>query len=191
MSQQEPSSLDQLSALSKHARHVTFPATITSTDWPWIEQISSRVGIEYEPWQKELGALITGLDENGLYASSIDGATISVCRQAGKTFLVSGICVSLALVRPKTLILWTAHHNATSAETFRHVSGVTSSPRIQRFMARPSRSPGRESINFRNGSRIKFGARSHGFGRGIPGVDVIVFDEAQILKQQDIDAMLP
>jgi hypothetical protein len=46
-------------------------------------------------------------------------------------------------------------------------------------------------IEFRNGSRILFGARERGFGRGIPKIGVVVLDEAQILGQNAIDDMIP
>lgn len=38
---------------------------------------------------------------------------------------------------------------------------------------------------------ILFGAREHGFGRGIPGVSIVIFDEAQILTQDAVDDMVP
>jgi hypothetical protein len=50
---------------------------------------------------------------------------------------------------------------------------------------------GDEEIQFRNGSRILFGARERGFGRGFSMVDVLVFDEAQILTDNAIDDMVP
>src|SRR5690606_6142793 len=49
---------------------------------------------------------------------------------------------------------------------------------------------GDEAVWFGNGSRILFGARERGFGRGFAGVDVLVFDEAQILTDKALDAML-
>jgi hypothetical protein len=50
---------------------------------------------------------------------------------------------------------------------------------------------GDEEIQFHNGSRILFGARERGFGRGFDDVDVEVFDEAQILTENAIDDMVP
>jgi phage terminase large subunit-like protein len=50
---------------------------------------------------------------------------------------------------------------------------------------------GEQEIEFTNGSRIMFGARESGFGRGFDDVDVIVFDEAQILTQKALDDMIP
>ena len=50
---------------------------------------------------------------------------------------------------------------------------------------------GEQEIAFRNGSRILFGAREGGFGRGFAAVDAIVFDEAQILTERALDDMVP
>nr|MCW1092242.1 hypothetical protein [Streptococcus anginosus] len=42
-----------------------------------------------------------------------------------------------------------------------------------------------------NGSRVLFGAREQGFGRGFAEVDIEVYDEAQILTERALDDMLP
>ena len=51
--------------------------------------------------------------------------------------------------------------------------------------------PGNEAVEFVNGSRILFGARERGFGRGFAGIDVLIFDEAQILSESAMDDMVP
>src|SRR5690606_16340436 len=50
---------------------------------------------------------------------------------------------------------------------------------------------GEQVVYFRNGSRILFGARERGFGRGFDDVDMEVFDEAQILTEPAIEDMVP
>ncbi|WP_448222447.1 hypothetical protein [Gordonia iterans] len=62
--------------------------------------------------------------------------------------------------------------------------------RVAPYIDQVFRGSGEEEIRFRNGSRILFGAREHGFGRGIPGVDIIVADEAQIMSERAVDAMI-
>jgi hypothetical protein len=49
---------------------------------------------------------------------------------------------------------------------------------------------GEQEIEFRNGSKIMFGAREQGFGRGFDEVDVEVFDEAQILTEKALEDMV-
>ena len=53
------------------------------------------------------------------------------------------------------------------------------------------RANGEQSITFANGSRILFGARESGFGRGFAKVDVLIFDEAQILSEKAMEDMVP
>ena len=62
---------------------------------------------------------------------------------------------------------------------------------IKPFISHIRRCAGQEAIEFRNGSRVLFGARENGFGRGFPEVDVIVMDEAQILTEKAMDDMVP
>jgi hypothetical protein len=50
---------------------------------------------------------------------------------------------------------------------------------------------GEQQIIFRNGSRILFGARERGFGRGFDEVDALVFDEAQHMTDSSLDDMVP
>lgn len=57
-------------------------------------------------------------------------------------------------------------------------------------MDRIRRANGQQEIRFKNGSRLMFGARERGFGRGLHSVDVEVFDEAQILTQSALDNMV-
>ncbi len=60
-----------------------------------------------------------------------------------------------------------------------------------RYVENIRRANGQQEIGFRNGSRILFGAREQGFGRGFDGIDQIVFDEAQILTERALDDMVP
>lgn len=62
--------------------------------------------------------------------------------------------------------------------------------KIAPFIQKVYTGSGDEEIRFVNGSRILFGARERGFGRGIPGVDVLVSDEGQILSERAMQNML-
>jgi hypothetical protein len=71
---------------------------------------------------------------------------------------------------------------------------------MQKFVKRAAIAPhvlkvvlgsGEEEIQFINGSRILFGARERGFGRGFDEVDVVVYDEGQILNENALDDMIP
>lgn len=89
-------------------------------------------------------------------------------------------------------VLWTAHRTRTSDETFKFMCALVRRKAISRFVdGEPRRANGQQEIVFVNGSRIMFGARENGFGRGFDSVDIEVFDEAQILTERALDDMIP
>lgn len=183
--------------LSDLARHVVAPSGIASTGWPAIrDTCAERLGVTFDPWQDGAGRLIMAKRRNGKLAAMVGGVGMSLPRQVGKTYLLSGLVFALCITRPGLLVIWTAHHGKTHAETFLSMQAFAKRSQVAPYIARGPRGPqvytgsGDEEIRFANGSRILFGAREHGFGRGIPGVDVLVMDEAQILSDRALDAML-
>src|SRR5690606_25659475 len=117
----------------------------------------------------------------------------SIPRQVGKTFTVGHLLIALCLELPGLRVVWTSHHNRTTTNTFRSMQGM-----VRRRKVWPNIAPngirtanGEQEIKFANGSIIMFGAREHGFGRGMDAVDVLVFDEAQILGLKALEDMVP
>ena len=169
--------------LSDVARHVVLPRGIVSTGWPKVKAQARMCGIEYDDWQDGLGRCMLGKKADGLYAAGIGGVVISICRQVGKTFTIGTMIVMLCILSEYPLkVLWTAHRSRTSDETFKFMCSLVKKPAIARYVDGESRrANGQQKIAFANGSRILFGARENGFGRGFDNVDVEVFNEAQIL----------
>ena len=149
------------------------------------------MGVTFRWWQKPIGRIILAKRDDGKYATTIGGTGLSIPRQVGKTFLVGVIVFALCLLRPKLTVIWTAHRVRTAEETFGKMLAFSRRKRIAPYMLRPTLGSGEEAIRFRNGSRILFGARSRGFGRGFDEVDVLIFDEAQILTDAALDDMIP
>jgi len=179
--------------LSDVAKHLVVPSGIKTTGYPAVEAQCRKMGVAHDPWQKGLGRAILAKRENGLYAAGIGGVLISICRQVGKTFTIGTIIFALCIIFPGIKVLWTAHHSATSDETFETLSSLARRRRIAPYIAHNGirQGNGKQRIKFTNGSRIMFGAREHGFGRGIPGVTIVVFDECQILKAKALSDMIP
>ncbi|OAN26335.1 DEAD/DEAH box helicase family protein, partial [Mycolicibacterium iranicum] len=150
-------------------------------------------------WQDDAGQLILAKrapepDDpvaGGLYAA--DTIVLSIPRQVGKTYLIACIVFALCLIHPGLTVIWTAHRKTTAAETFETFAGMADrsevKPHIKPGRGGVKRGRGDEKILFRNGSRILFGARENGFGRGFSNVGVIVFDEAQILTEATLEDM--
>lgn len=177
--------------LSDLARHVVLPSGLASTGWPAVRSKCAELGIRFDPWQDGVGRIILSKRADGTYATSVGGVVISIPRQVGKTFLLGALVFALCLLTPGITVIWTAHRLRTAAETFLSMQGLTRRRKIAPHVAKIVLGSGDEEIQFRNGSRIMFGARERGFGRGFSMVDVLVFDEAQILTDNAIDDMVP
>lgn len=177
--------------LSETARYLCVPEGIVSTGFGRIETVANRLGIYFDPWQQGLGRLMYAKRADGKYAASIGGNTMSIGRQVGKTFL-TGVSVTITCAStPNTFVIWTAHRTRTSDETFRNLQAIIGKNGIRQHVQAVRRGNGQQAILFNNGSRILFGAREQGFGRGFDKVDIMIFDEAQILTEKALDDMLP
>lgn len=177
--------------LSDAARHVVLPSGIVSTGWPAVRDTCAGFGVTFDPWQDGAGRVILAKRDDGSYACSIGGVVLSIPRQVGKTFLIGAIVFALCLLNPGLTVLWTAHRLRTANETFSKMQAFARRKKVAPHVARIILGSGDEEIKFQNGSRILFGARERGFGRGFDDVDVEVFDEAQILTENATDDMIP
>jgi phage terminase large subunit-like protein len=177
--------------LSDLARHVVAPKGVVTTGWPAVERKCADLGITFRPWQPDVGRLILAKRADGKYAATIGGTGLSIPRQVGKTFLVGAIVFALCLLRPKLTVIWTAHRLRTAEETFGKMQAMAKRKRIAPHVLKIVLGSGEEEIQFRNGSRILFGARESGFGLGFDEVDVLIFDEAQRLRDVTLDDMVP
>lgn len=149
------------------------------------------MGVHFDTWQSGLSMSILAKRDDGLYACGIGGAIISIPRQVGKTFTVGGLIFALCSIRPNLTVIWTAHRVRTHNETFRSMASMADRKAIRPYIKAVRRTNGEQEIEFTNGSRILFGARESGFGRGFAEVDILVLDEAQILTEKAMEDMVP
>ena len=129
------------------------------------------------------------LSQNGDAEYAADTIVISIPRQVGKTFLIGAILFALCLMKPGLRVIWTAQVKDTALETFEQFLTMSQRPRVKPHIEKTPQGKGDEAIQFKNGSRIEFGARDSGFGRGRTDVDVIVFDEGQHLSTEALENM--
>jgi phage terminase large subunit-like protein len=170
---------------------VVVPEGIVATGYPAVEAKCRDMGIVHDDWQRGLGRLILGKRADGKYAATVGGVVLSIPRQVGKTFTIGSIVFALCVLFPRLTVLWTAHHTRTSDETFGAMLALSNRKKVAPHIAARRRANGQQEIRFRNGSRIMFGAREQGFGRGFAEVDIEVFDEAQILSERALEDMVP
>lgn len=177
--------------LSDIARHVVIPEGIVSTGWPAVRDTLSELGISFDDWQASAAQLILSKDAQGLYATTVGGCTLSIPRQVGKTYLIGWISFALCVIHPGLTVVWTAHLQTTAEETFDDMKAMAQTKKVAPHVLRTPDNGSETAIEFVNGSRVVFGARERGFGRGFAELDVVVFDEAQRLTERSIDDMIP
>jgi hypothetical protein len=148
------------------------------------------MGIGFDEWQRGAGRLILAKTADGRYAATVGGVGMSLPRQVGKTYLIGAIVFALCIDNPGLTVIWTAHHSRTAGETFLAMQAMAQRSKIAPYVRRVLTGANNEAVEFRNGSRVLFGARERGFGRGFAGVDILVCDEAQILTDRALDNML-
>lgn len=185
------STLERSDKLHDLARHVVIPDGIVSTGWPSVRETLAELGITLDPWQQGAAQLILSKDADGSYATTVGGVTMSIPRQVGKTFMIGWIVFALCIKHANLTVTWSAHKKDTADETFAGMKSMAATPQMVPHIDRTPDNGSEQKIEFTNGSRVVFGARERGFGRGFTMVDIAVFDEAQILTERAVDDMVP
>lgn len=176
------------------ARHAFLPKDMASTRY--YELIAPQLpgmGIALDRWQEDMWYAGLSLRVDGSLCCDVMGVTLSIARQAGKTYGVMVGLVAICLSRPGTTVVWTSHHDRTSSETLEKIAGIVERPEIRARMRAQFpvvKTDDGRGVHFANGSRILFGARASGFGRGFSEVDIQVYDEAQHLVEAALTDML-
>ena len=176
------------------AHHSVVPGDIAFTRY--FELIAPQLpgmGIALDQWQEDMWQVGLSLRSDGSLCCDVMGVTLSIARQAGKTFGVMVGLIAICLSRPGTTVVWTSHHDRTSSETLEKIAGIVERPDIRPKMRAQFpvvRTDDGRGVHFANGSRILFGARASGFGRGFSEVDIQVYDEAQHLIEAALTDML-
>jgi hypothetical protein len=176
--------------LSEVARHVVIPSGIVTSGWAPVYARIREFGDEFDEWQQGAGKVILGKRDNGEYAATVGGVTLSIPRQVAKTYMIGRIVFALCTLFPNLTVLWSAHRTRTSSKTFASLRGFASKKAVSPFISLIRATNGEQEIHFTNGSIIMFGAREQGFGRGFDEVDIEVFDEAQILTEKALEDMV-
>lgn len=129
-------------------------------------------------------------DDNGLWKTPQVGTIVS--RQQGKSeLLVARQMFGLFILPNEKLILASAHLFATAQESFRKMlNKIDSHPELKARVSRVDAAHGKEGIELKDGSRIRFMARSKGASRGM-SADLILADEAYDLSDDEMAAILP
>jgi hypothetical protein len=146
-------------------------------------------GLDLDLWQRQVleAALAT---RRGKWASF--EVALIVPRQNGKGSILEALELHALYRDPDCrLILHSAHEFKTAKEAFRRITAlIEESDLLRAQVAHIRYTTGEEGVELRDGSRLKFVARSSGSGRGFTG-DLIILDEAYNLSTDMMAALLP
>jgi phage terminase large subunit-like protein len=151
--------------------------------------LAAMAGLMLDDWQQHV--LSAGLGERDDGGWSSFEVCLVVPRQNGKGVVLEAVELAGLFLFSESLILHSAHEFKTAAEAFTRVlATVENSDYLRRRVARVRTSHGEEGIELKNGSRLRFVARSTGSGRGFTG-DRVILDEAYNLSAEAMAALLP
>ena len=161
-----------------------------ATDGPDAALLMSEYGCVLDEWQQAVIDCWLGKDESGRY--SVTSAGLALPRQNGKN-----VCIEarefFGLVINGEKILHTAHQVRTSKKSFRRLASMftdTKHPEITDVVKNIRYTNGEEQIELDNGGLIEFSARSRQAARGFDGISLVVFDEAQELTDDQVEAIM-
>lgn len=159
-----------------------------SSDWERCHAINAAGGIEMLEWQDGIMRAWLGKNPLGRWSASSCGG--SVARQNGKSLGLVVPRVNYGMTVLQEEVIYTSHLQKTSTETFETVAAFFDKKALRKHVKDIKTALGREQVVLKNGSRIKFLARTRNGGRGQHG-DVLIFDEALELTEDSQASFLP
>lgn len=160
------------------------------TDGEDAALLMATYGVKLDPWQQIVIDSWLGKDESGQY--NVTSAGLSLPRQNGKN-----VCLECrefyGMVINGEKILHTAHQVRTSKKSFRRLAAMFTDkkhPEITDIVKNIRYTNGEEAIELDNGGQIEFSARSRQAARGFDGISLVVYDEAQELMDEQVEAIM-
>ena len=160
------------------------------TDGEDAALLMSAYGNTLDPWQRTVLDCWLGRDAGGGY--NVTSAGLALPRQNGKN-----VCLEArefyGMVVSGEKILHTAHQVRTSKKSFRRLEAMFTDkrhPEILRIVKKIRYTNGEECIELDNGAVIEFSARSRQAARGFDGISLVVYDEAQELTEDQVEAIM-
>jgi Phage Terminase len=145
--------------------------------------------MDLDDWQRYVVDVGLALRSDESFAAR--EVALVVARQNGKGSILEVLALTKCLVAHEPLVLWTAHEFATALEGYKRLkdlieSSVSLSNRVEKWY----NSSTAVGLDFKNGTRIRFKARTTGSGRGW-SASTLICDEAMFLNDAHMSALLP
>jgi hypothetical protein len=156
-----------------------------------VADLAEAVGLVLDDWERWVLDQGLGRDDSRRW-TAFEKALI-VSRQNGKGAILEALELAALFLDDfdVELILHSAHEFKTASEAFRRVQGrIDNHPSFRRRVRQVYLQRGAESIELKNGKRLRFIARTSGSGKGF-SADLVILDEAFDLGDQEMAALLP
>lgn len=171
--------------------HIRIEPDRVCTDGEDAAMLMQGYGNALDPWQKLVIDSWLGKDGTGEYTTTSAG--LAVPRQNGKNVILEAR-EFFGMVINGEKILHTAHQVKTAKKHFRRIESIFTDkrhPEISGLVNRIRYTNGEECIELINGGSIEFSARSRQSARGFDGIALLVYDEAQELTDDQVEALMP
>lgn len=160
------------------------------TDGEEAALLMQEYGNNPDEWQRLVLNCWLGKDKSGKYTMTSGG--LAVPRQNGKNVCLEGrefygMCIN------GEKILHTAHQVKTAKKSFNRLVQMFTDkrhPDVMSIVKQIRFTNGEEAIILDNGGSVEFCARSRQGARGFDGISVVVFDEAQELTDEQVEAIM-
>lgn len=161
------------------------------TDGDAAAELSAAYGNTLDPWQKLILDCWLGRDEDGNLTAMTCG--IPCPRQNGKNGVIEAFELDMLLNVPNTHILHTAHQVKTSNKAFKRLAAIFENrrhPELNAELKSVRRTNGEQAIELNNGNTIEYASRGRGSARGFDAITCVIYDEAQELTDEHVEAIM-
>lgn len=160
------------------------------TDGADAAQLMAAYGNTPDKWQCRVLDCWLGKDSAGRYC--VTSAGLAVPRQNGKNVCLEGREFYGMGINGER-ILHTAHQVRTAKKSFNRLARMFTDkrhPEVLELVKNIRYTNGEECIELVNGGSIEFSARSRQAARGFDGISLVVYDEAQELTDDQVEAIM-
>ena len=163
---------------------------VSYSDGEDAEALAAEMGLDLIPWQRPVLYDLCARDERDRPAYVTAG--LSVPRQNGKNAILEAFELYVLAVCGWH-VLHTAHRVKTTKKSFRRLVRYFTDkrhPDVCALVESIRYTNGEEAIYLTNGGSIEFSARSRVGNRGFDDIQLVVFDEAQELTDDQMNAIM-
>ncbi len=149
-------------------------------------QVAESFGLRLDDWQVDTLVDACMTREDGRWAAfDVVG---DVPRQNGKGGIIEARELAAITAWGERLVVHSSHEFATSMEAMLRMEDLLAETGLVKSV---KRAHGEEGFLFRSGQRLRYRTRTKGGGRGFKIDDTLILDEAMILQEPFVGALLP